>query len=300
MMRANAAAITLGAMLAATSAWAQGNPQSQVVSSTERVSEATSPDYTAVYCSSFISSEKAPDSMYIASGEQSNDKIFFSRGDYIYLSRGSAQGVKVGDRFDVIRPEVDPDKVQWFKWQSKLAKAMGTFYRDTGQIKVINVQSNTSTAQIVHSCSYMQRGDIVRPYVDRPSPPYKPAEKFDHFAPVSGKPVGMLVIGPEFTEAYGKNSLVYVNLGNNQGVKMGDYLRIFRYQGSMAETAPNTAGYAYKLFGFGSTPRRYEWNDLPREILGEGVVINVSPNSCTMFVTYTTIDVYAGDYAEIE
>ena len=299
-MRANAAAITLGAMLAATSAWAQGNPQSQVVSSTERVSEATSPDYTAVYCSSFISSEKAPDSMYIASGEQSNDKIFFSRGDYIYLSRGSAQGVKVGDRFDVIRPEVDPDKVQWFKWQSKLAKAMGTFYRDTGQIKVINVQSNTSTAQIVHSCSYMQRGDIVRPYVDRPSPPYKPAEKFDHFAPVSGKPVGMLVIGPEFTEAYGKNSLVYVNLGNNQGVKMGDYLRIFRYQGSMAETAPNTAGYAYKLFGFGSTPRRYEWNDLPREILGEGVVINVSPNSCTMFVTYTTIDVYAGDYAEIE
>ena len=299
-MRANAAAITLGAMLAATSAWAQGNPQSQVVSSTERVSEATSPDYTAVYCSSFISSEKAPDTMYIASGEQSNDKIFFSRGDYIYLSRGSAQGVKVGDRFDVIRPEVDPDKVQWFKWQSKLAKAMGTFYRDTGQIKVINVQSNTSTAQIVHSCSYLQRGDIVRPYVDRPSPPYKPAEKFDHFAPVSGKPVGMLVIGPEFTEAYGKNSLVYVNLGNNQGVKMGDYLRIFRYQGSMAETAPNTAGYAYKLFGFGSTPRRYEWNDLPREILGEGIVINVSPNSCTMFVTYTTIDVYAGDYVEIE
>jgi len=299
-MRANAATFTLGAMLAASSAWAQGNPPSQVVSSTERVSEATSPDYTAVYCSSFISSEKAPDTLYIASGEQSNDKIFFSRGDYIYLSRGSAQGVKVGDRFDVIRPEVDPDKVQWFKWQSKLAKAMGTFYRDTGQIKVINVQSNTSTAQIVHSCSYLQRGDIVRPYVDRPSPPYKPAEKFDHFAPVSGKPVGMLVIGPEFTEAYGKNSLVYVNLGNNQGVKMGDYLRIFRYQGSLAETAPNTRGYAYKLFGFGSTPRRYEWNDLPREILGEGIVTNVSPNSCTMFVTYTTIDVYAGDYVEIE
>lgn len=299
-MRANAAAITLGVMLAASSAWAQGNPQSQLVSSTERVSEATSPDYTAIYCSSFISSEKAPDTMYIASGEQSNSKIFFSRGDYIYLSRGSAQGVKVGDRFDVIRPEEDPNKVQWFKWQNKLAKAMGTFYRDTGQIEVINVQSNTSTAQIVHSCSYMQRGDIVRPYVDRPSPPFKPAEKFDHFAPVSGKPVGMLVIGPEFTQAYGKNSLVYVNLGNNQGVKMGDYLRIFRYQGSRAEVAPNTRGYAYQIYGFGSAPRRYEWNDLPREILGEGIVINVSPNSCTMFVTYTTIDVYAGDYVEIE
>jgi hypothetical protein len=299
MMRANAAVFSLGLMLAAGS-WAQGIPQSQVVSSTQHVAEASSPDYTAIYCSSFISSEKAPDTMYIASGEQSNDKLLFSRGDYIYISRGSAQGVKVGDRFDVIRPESDPDKVQWFKWQSKLVKAMGTFYRDTGQIQVVNVQANTSTAQILHSCAYMQRGDIVRPYIDRPAPPYKPADKFDHFAPISGKPVGMLVIGPEFTETYGKNSLVYVNLGNNQGVKMGDYLRIFRYQGSLAETAPNTKGYAYEIFGFGSAPRKYEWNELPREILGEGIVINVSPNSCTLFVTYSTIDIYAGDYVEVE
>ena len=298
-MRANAAILSFGLLLAAGS-WAQGIPQSQVVSSTQHVAEASSPDYTAVYCSSFISSEKAPDTMYIASGEQSNDTLVFSRGDYIYLSRGSAQGVKVGDRFDVIRPESDPNQVQWFKWQRKLLKAMGTFYRDTGQIQVVNVQANTSTAQIVHSCTYMQRGDLVRPYVDRPSPPYKAVDKFDHFAPVSGKPVGMLVIGPEFTETYGKNSVVYVNLGNNQGVKMGDYLRIFRYQGSMAETAPNTKGYAYQIFGFGSAPRKYEWNELPREILGEGIVINVSPNSCTMFVTYTTIDVYAGDYVELE
>jgi hypothetical protein len=299
-MRANAAGLCLTIMLAAAGSWAQGNPPSQVVSSTQRVAEASSPDYTAVYCSSFFSSEKAPDTLYVASGEQSNDKILFSRGDYVYLSRGSVQGVKVGDRFDVIRPEVDPDKVQWFKWQAKLTKAMGTFYRDTGQVKVVNVQPNTSTAEIVHSCSYMQRGDIVRPFVERPSPPYKPSEKFDHFAPVSGKPVGMLVVGPEFTQAYGKNSIVYVNLGNNQGVKVGDYLRIFRYQGSLNETAPNTKGYAYKIFGFGSTPKRYEWNDLPRETLGEGIVINVGPNSCTIFVTYTTIDTYAGDYVEVE
>jgi hypothetical protein len=299
-MRRNAATLGLGVMLAAGGAWAQGIAQTQVVSSTQHVAEASSPDYTAVYCSSFISSEKAPDTMYIASGEQSNDKLVFSRGDYVYLSRGSAQGVKVGDRFDVIRPQSDPIKVQWFKWQSKLMKAMGAFYRDAGQIQVVNVQANTSTAQIMHSCDYMQRGDIVRPYVDRPSPPYKPAEKFEHFAPVSGKPVGMLVIGPEFSETYGKDSLVYVNLGNNQGVKMGDYLRIFRYQGSLAETAPNTRGYAYQIYGFGSAPRKYEWNELPREILGEGIVINVSPNSCTLFVTYTTIDVYAGDYVEIE
>jgi hypothetical protein len=54
------------------------------------------------------------------------------------------------------------------------------------------------------------------------------------------------------------------------------------------------------LYGFGSSPGRYNWNDLPREVLGEGIVINVSRNSSTVFVTYSSAGVYAGDYIEIE
>jgi hypothetical protein len=54
------------------------------------------------------------------------------------------------------------------------------------------------------------------------------------------------------------------------------------------------------MYGFGSTPIAYKWNDLPREILGEGIVLNVSPNSSTIFITYSRVDMYAGDYAEVE
>ena len=146
----------------------------------------------------------------------------------------------------------------------------------------------------------MQRGDILQPYQDRPAPPYKDPATFDHFAPVSGKPVAMVVAGKDYGQIYGKLSAVYVNLGTNQGVKVGDYLRIFRYQGSMAETVPQTKGYQYFMYGFGSAPMRYEWNDLPREILGEGIVINVNRNSSTMIITFNSIEVYAGDYIEIE
>jgi len=35
-------------------------------------------------------------------------------------------------------------------------------------------------------------------------------------------------------------------------------------------------------------------------VLGEGIVINVSGNSSTMFVTYSSSQIYAGDYVEIE
>jgi hypothetical protein len=300
MMRSNAAMMCLGILLAAAGASAQSNAPSQVVSSTQAVGAQTSPDFSAVYCAGFVSDEQSPNDARLISGEQSNIKLIFARGDYVYLNKGSNQGIHVGDRFYAIRPDTDPVQAAWFKWQQKLMKAMGTVYADTGQLVVTSVQPNVSTAQIIFTCNYMQRGDILKPMQERPSPPYKPAEKFDHFAPVSGKPVGMLVIGLGFTNIYGQNSLVYVNLGTNQGVKVGDYFRVFRYQGSHAETVPNTPDFQYKVYGFGSTPQKYEWNDLPREVLGEGIVIFTGHNSATMFVTHTSGDIYAGDYVEIE
>ena len=300
MMRANAAMMCLGILVATASASAQGNQPGQVASSTQAAGAHTSPDFSAVYCASFVSDENPKDEMRLISGEQSNIKTVFSRGDYVFLNRGSNQGVRVGDRFFSVRPESDPLQVKWFKWQYKLLRAMGSVYVDSGQMVVTGVQPNVSTAQITFSCGYMQRGDLVRPMEERPSPPYKSAEKFDHFAPVSGKAVGMLVMGNDFSQTYGQNSIVYVNLGTNQGVRVGDYFRIFRYEGSRAETVPSTPDFQYKLFGFGSTPQRYEWNDLPREVLGEGIVIKVDHNASTMFVTHTDSETYAGDYVEIE
>ena len=257
-------------------------------------------DYSTVNCAGFVTDQKVPDGIRLISAEQSNYKITFMRGDYVHINRGQDKGVRVGDRFSVVRPDKDPTDVPWFKWQAKLMKAMGTPYVDAGQLRVVNVQPKVSVAQVIFSCDYMQRGDILLPYQDRPAPPYKDPAAFDHFAPVSGKPVAMLVAGKDYTQVYGKLSPVYVNLGSAQGVKVGDYFRIFRYQGSMAETVPQDRGYQYSVYGFGSAPARYEWNDLPREVIGEGIVINVNHNSSTMMITYNAIEVYAGDYVEIE
>jgi hypothetical protein len=298
-MRAIAAGMGLGMLLAGASAWTQGSPQSQAPGSTQIVANATSPDYSAVYCSNFVTSEAGGDTRLI-SGEESNSKIIFTLRDYVFISKGSSQGVHVGDRYSVYRAEKDAVDVQWFKWQTKLMKAMGTYYEDVGQLKVVNVQANISTAEVTFACNYLQRGDFIRPWAERPSPPFKAAEQFDRFAPVSGKSVGMIVVGKEFSQTYGKLNTVYVNLGTNQGVKIGDYMRVFRYEGGKAETVPNFDDYQYKMYGFGTNPVAYKWNDLPREILGEGVVLNVSPNSSTVYLTVSHIEIYAGDYTEVE
>jgi len=258
------------------------------------------PGYSTVYCSGFVSDQKVPDATRLVSGEQSNDKITFARGDYVHINRGLEKGVRVGDRYSVVRPEADPTDVPWFKWQAKLMKAMGTHYLDAGQIRVVNVQPKIAIAEVIMSCDYMQRGDIVLPFQERPEPAFKDPGTFDHFAPVSGKPVAMVVQSRDYQQSAGQGNTVYVNLGTEKGVKVGDYFRIFRYQGSMAEYAPQTKDYQDRLYGFGSSPGRYNWNDLPREVLGEGIVINVSRNASTMFITYSSIDIYTGDYIEIE
>ena len=260
------------------------------------------PGYSAANCSGFVSAEKIPDEIRLISGEESESKVVFARGNNVFINRGQDQGVRVGDRFMVMRHEKDilTDNVNWFKWQLKLIKAMGVSYIDAGQVRVVSVEPKVSVAEVIFSCDYMQRGDILRPYVERPSPPYKDAAAFDHFAPPSGKPVGTMVIGFDNADAFGRNNTVYINLGEAQGLKVGDYVRVFRHQGERRETPPQTANYQYMLYGFGSTPVKYTWKDLPREVLGEAIVLNVSKNSATVLVTLSNQELYAGDYVEIE
>jgi hypothetical protein len=266
----------------------------------EAVAKANQPDASQVNCAGFFTDQKVGGEIYIASGEESEFRSTFNNGEYVHINRGINQGVKEGDLFSVVRREGDPSSVSFFKWQPKLLKAMGEPYADLGQLKVVKVQAKTATAEIVFSCMPIQRGDIVLPFQPRTVGPFKDASKFDHFAPVSGKPVAMIVTGKEGSQAVGQHDTVYINLGTAQGVKLGDYFRVFRHQGSRSESTPTEKDYQFKLYGFGSAPQRFEWNDLPREILGEGIVLNLSKNSSTVLLTYSSKEIYAGDYVEIE
>jgi len=315
-MRANLAALCLSVFAGAAVCSAQN---------TQPTGGSTQPDYSFVNCAGFVSDQKVSDEIRLISGEQSNYKITFARGDYVYVNRGQDKGVRVGDRFSVMRDEtrnytdinglpllgdvykavhnerpVDPNNVEWFKSQHKLLKEMGTTYADLGQIRIVNVLPRVSIGEITFSCGYMQRGDIVRPYEERPSPPFKAPSTFDHFAPVSGKPVGTVVISTGYVQTLGTHDSVYVNIGAAQGVKVGDYMRFFRNQGPMGQTVPQTEGDQYELYGFGSAGAKYAPKELPREVLGEGIVLNVSRKSATVLITYSTIEIYPGDYIEIE
>ena len=291
-MRANAVALCLTVLAGAGVCSAQTAPGP--------AASAGQTTYSTVYCAGFVKDTKVPEELRVVSGEQVGYKIIFGQGERVYINQGSDKGVRVGDRFMVVRAVEDRSRMEWFKGQTRIQKAMGTLYADIGQLRVVSVEPKTSVADIIFSCRPMERGDVARPFEERPVPPYKEAGVFDHFAPVSGKPVGSVINSADFQQSQGQGSTIYVNLGSAQGVKVGDYLRIFRYQGKRDETAPQTKGYAYEIYGYGSSPTRYEGKDLPREVLGEGIILNASRNAATLFVTFSSAELYPGDSVEIE
>lgn len=275
-----------------------------VTASAARAQEAPrTPNDDEIYCSGFVTSDRVPTDTYVITGSESNYRFVFSQGKYVFVNKGSSQGVKVGDEFQVVRPDSSDylqSHIQWFQSQDRLLRAMGATWEDEARIRVVNVQSNVSTAQIVSSCGYVQRGDIALPFMPRPAPPIKAEESFDRFAPASGKAKAMIVTTRAYGQLGANGKIVYVNLGSAQGVKAGDYFRVFRYQGNSEETVFQTPRIAYQIFGFGSTPRPYTGAELPRDVVGEGVVLQVSKNAATVLITTSAYPIYPGDYVELE
>src|SRR6267143_1599754 len=96
-MRANLAALCLAAFAGAGVCYGQSAPATTL-----------QPGYTAVYCSGFVKDTRLPNDLYVISGEQPGYKILFSQGENVYINRGSNNGVRVGDRFMVMRETQDP------------------------------------------------------------------------------------------------------------------------------------------------------------------------------------------------
>jgi hypothetical protein len=259
----------------------------------------TAPTQESLYCSGLVTNKPIPKDSYLISGENSKYKTTFVPGDYVYINQGAEHGVKVGDQFEVIRIETDQTDSRWFKYQGMLNRAMGTTYTDIGRLRVIHVDAKTSTAEMPLACDMMQRGDIVRPFQERPAPKFHDV-KLDLFAAPSGKKTAMVVNTKDFGSIAGTGRVVYVNLGSEQGVQVGDYFRVFRYHGNGVDALYQIKDTAYKMYGFGSTPVAYNWNNLPRHILGEGIVLRTGPNSSTVLLTDSRQEVFVGDYVELE
>ncbi|MFQ5817964.1 MAG: OmpA family protein [Terriglobia bacterium] len=274
----------------------------EVAAATQQYEPEPQPSYKDIYCAGFISSTRLAPTLTILVGEDAVGRLTYSPQDYLYLNRGGDGGVQVGQEYLVVRPVRDSTLIESFKPQNRILRNIGIPYQDVGRVRVHVVHETTATAQIVHLCAAMQNGDILIPFQERLVPDYQDRGRFDRFAPFSDGEVAMVVAARDFPGIIATSDAIYINLGTNRGVRVGDYFRIFRYAtGTLYEAAKRGAmarvrGYSGQGISYAPPKRK----DLPREALGEAMVIWVDADSATALVTYAVSEIHPGDYVELQ
>src|SRR5438046_7285282 len=112
--------------------------------------------------------------------------------------------------------------------EQKLLKQTGQPYQEIGRVKIIDTRSRSAIAQIEYACDGVNPGDTAIPFVEKQTLSFHAPVRFDRYLPASSKVSGRIVMGKDFDSQLGTGNKVYLNVGANQGVKIGDYFRAVR------------------------------------------------------------------------
>jgi hypothetical protein len=307
-------------LLLATAAWAQSNADSSAgagdvsqgtspTSATFPIERVQTPTYADLYCSGFISKQILPDANYIAGGLETPTTTKFTRGDIVYLY---GSGYNTGAEYQILRALRDVNEYEMFPGQKKLLKETGQPYEEVGRIKIVDTRSHTAIARVEYACDGINPGDTAVPFAEKLSVAFHAPVRFDMFLPSSSKLSGRIVMGKDFDSQFGTGHKVYLNVGANQGVHVGDYFRAVRsydadlndpvdslsFKAAIAEdTQKKTPSVDPARFTKSNGPVIHV-RDLPRRAVGEIVIIGVTPTTATGMVVFSLEDMHAGDGVE--
>lgn len=279
-----------------------------------------------LYCAGYI--EYAPNysALQIVGGEEEQEQYSYSSGDFVYIRGGSQQGVRVGDEFTVVRPRG--------QFKSKLSKKngwLGVFTQEVGRLRVVEVKEKVSVAFVAGACDLLMLGDLLRSAPRRESPAAQNEDEFDRFADSNSKPLGRIVMARDMREMLSLEQVVYIDLGAEDNVRVGDRLTVYREVGKGSvnhfreeEITPSASyGFESEVFRGGrvsiNAPRVQNPNNngisgpmqttakvkrqrpqLPRKNVGEMVILNVQKRTATAIITRAVQELHTGDYVEVK
>jgi len=293
-------------ILAALSGFAlgQGTQQPKGQKLTVKGGQATvsnTPTPNDMYCSGFITTQAVPESSYVAGGWNSPDQAHFAGAtDYVYVYGASA--FKAGDRLHIVRRVKDPNHYELYKGERSAIASVGQPYFERGYVRVLEVQKNVAITVPELSCGDMIPGDLAIPLVEREKPVFR-AVTLDRFALPNGKTTGRIVMANEYDSEVGSGQKVYLNIGEDKGLKVGDYLRATRtYEYTYHDRDSGLSARAHDMEDNQKAPPKFpkdKLGELPRKTLGDMIVLHVHPRSATAMIITALEDIRVGDGVEL-
>ncbi|MEO7674404.1 MAG: hypothetical protein ABIU09_10060 [Pyrinomonadaceae bacterium] len=315
-------AIFFGAMCVLTSIAAAQRPQATpgrvIVAASRPMAVAARNN---LYCAGYVQSSPIDTSNKVVGAVEEQEQFLYAENDVLYVNMGSNKGVQPGDLMSVVRPR---GKVGT-RWTNK--DDLGFYVQEVGALEVIRVKNEVSVVRVKTSCDNLLLGDLVQPMQQRTSPIYQ-AGMLDLYADPSGKATGRVFLARDSQEALSRDQIVYVDLGADNNVQVGDRLTVFRPLGkgalfisdedeSVSARDDGYQSFEYRGGKFSNQAARKSGDrargrvvttekakeDRPanlRKVVGEMVILNVKEKTATAVITKTAQEIHTGDWVEVQ
>jgi hypothetical protein len=275
-----------------------------------------------VRCGGFIEQTAQASAGQIVGGYDETERRLFTQGNLVYVDSGAQAGMREGQEFTVVRPRG--------RFRSKFSRkgSLGVYTQEVGRVRVIRVRDRVSVAEVTRACGDILLGDLLRPYAPREVPPARASGALDQFAEPTGKQTGRIVLARDGRESVARDDVVFVDLGAEDNIKVGDYLTVFRPEGhgeifNFGDELAANSRHDYSSnelgggVGFSQQSQRVKDVDgpksgdtvkttkikrsrppVPRKVVGELVVLRVEGRTATAVVTRTVQEIHTGDAVE--
>lgn len=198
------------------------------------------------------------------------EKLMLSTTDQTYARFKRSVTVKKGEAYVIYRTErkiVHPLTHETFGYQTVVV----------GAGRVTEVSDKAVKLTITQTFEPIERGALLGPWTERF---VKQVARRPNTATLTGAIIGAQ---QEILTQLGEHHVVFLDKGKNDGVVEGNVFKVVRsgnpYGGPMASA---------------------EWDDnLPKEVIGDLLVIDVKDHGSTALVTRSLVELYVGDRIEM-
>jgi len=164
-------------------------------------------------CSFYMYEEgKLLPDIQIIGAERMNEKTVFSDGDVIYLNKGAADGLEIGQLFLTVGLRAKVGKI-------------GTVMERHGRARIVRLEDKLATAKVEKGCGTIQVGDFLLPFEQDAGEMGKDLG-FGDMDPNASKHGKVVYIENDFHIA-GTGQWALIDMGRQHCVQIGDQLNVF-------------------------------------------------------------------------
>jgi peptidoglycan-associated lipoprotein len=168
---------------------------------------------TDLYCAIYVQESKLSD-MRITTAERSDEKILLSDADFVFINKGTKDGVEVGQVFLVVELG---DKVGGY----------GLLAAKRGRATVIFLEDSRAVARVEKSCGRVLVGDYLLPFEEKDSVLGKD-QGYQAFSAGGAGPAGNIIYLERDYNQIGSGYYGIIDIGEANDIQVGQQMTIYR------------------------------------------------------------------------